>query len=79
MVKEFDYPEFFLKDKMSLRLVIQALKKVLKDPFPIDYLYRIWKNTEGQVSTVFPFRVARSWTLLILVSLWHSSPGYCNR
>lgn len=52
VVKEFDYPEFFLKDKMSLRLIVQALKKVLKDPFPIDYLYRIWKNTEGQFSWI---------------------------
>lgn len=57
VVREFDYPEFFLKDKMSLRLVVQAVKKVLKDPFPVDYLYRIWKNTEGQVSLAHPFQL----------------------
>lgn len=57
MVREFDYPEFFLKDKMSLRLVVQAVKKVLKDPFPVDYLYRIWKNTEGQVSLAHSFQL----------------------
>lgn len=50
VVKELDNPDFFLKDKMSLKLLIQALKKVIKDQFPIDLIYRVWKNPEGQLS-----------------------------
>lgn len=49
VIRDLDNPDFFIKDKSSLRLLVQALKKVLKEPFPIDYLYRVWKNTEGQV------------------------------
>lgn len=52
VIKELDNPEFFIKDKSSLRLLVQALKKVLKEPFPIDYLYRVWKNIEGQISWI---------------------------
>ncbi|CAF0914580.1 unnamed protein product [Brachionus calyciflorus] len=52
VVKELDNPDFFLKDKISLKLLIQSLKKVLKDPFPIDLVYRVWKNQEGQLSWI---------------------------
>jgi hypothetical protein len=55
VVKELDNVDFFIKDKSSLRLLVQALKKVLKEPFPIDYLYRVWKNMEGQVSLFMYF------------------------
>lgn len=50
VIKELDNPDFFLKDKTSFRLLIQCLKKVLKDTFPIDLVYRVWKNPEGQLS-----------------------------
>ena len=36
---------------MALKIVVQALKRGLKEPtyFPIEYLYKVWKNSEGQV------------------------------
>ncbi len=49
VVREFDHPEFFVRDKFSLKQIMQALKKVLKDTFPIEHIYRVWKNPEGQV------------------------------
>jgi hypothetical protein len=49
VVREFDHPEFFVRDKYSLKQLVQALKKVLKDTFPIEHIYRVWKNPEGQV------------------------------
>ena len=53
VIKELDHPEFLIRDKMSLKLLISALKKGLKDqPFPIEYIYRIWKNLEGQLSWI---------------------------
>ena len=52
MVKEFENTDLFLKDKVGLRIIIQALKKGLKEPFPIEYLYRIWKNPESQLSWI---------------------------
>ena len=53
VVKEFDHPEFFIRDKFSLRQIMQALKKVHKDTFPIEYIYRVWKNPEGQVKILW--------------------------
>lgn len=49
MVKEFDHPEFIIKDKTALKLVVQAIKRVIRDSFPVEYIYRAWKNSEGQV------------------------------
>jgi hypothetical protein len=31
------------------------LKKVLKDTFPIEHIYRVWKNPEGQVGLFWRF------------------------
>ncbi len=50
VVRDLDHPEFFIKDKMALKFLVQALKKGLKDSFPVEYLYRVWKNPEGQLS-----------------------------
>ena len=41
VVKEFENSDLFLKDKVGLRIIIQALKKGLKEAFPIEYIYRI--------------------------------------
>ena len=49
VVKEFENSDLFLKDKVGLRIIIQALKKGLKEAFPIEYIYRVWKNNESQV------------------------------
>ncbi len=51
VVKEFDHPEFFIRDKITFKQLINALKKALKDTgFPIEYIYKVWKNAEGQVN-----------------------------
>jgi len=51
IVKELDHPEFMIRDKFGFKLVVQALKRVLRpDQFPIEYVYRQWKNNEGQLS-----------------------------
>lgn len=74
IIKEFDYPEFYIKDKFGFRLIIIALKKGLKEGFPIEFLYRIWKNVEGQVS-IFLFKNL----YLFLVSVFlHLKKFYYN-
>lgn len=46
---ELDHPNFMVLNKKGLRLLVQGLIKGLQEVFPIDYIYRPWKNTEGQV------------------------------
>ncbi|KAI8491153.1 CCR4-NOT transcription complex subunit 1, partial [Branchiostoma belcheri] len=52
VIFELDYPGLILKDAQGLRLLTSALTRALanQDVFPIDLLYRQWKNTEGQLS-----------------------------
>jgi len=52
VVKEFDHPEFIIKDKQALKLIVQAIKRVIRDTSPIEYIYRTWKNSEGQLSWI---------------------------
>lgn len=47
---ELDHPNFLVLNKKGLRILLQGLKRGLQDMFPVDYIYRPWKNTEGQVS-----------------------------
>lgn len=54
VILELDHPEFIVKDRLGLVLLITALRLGLQnlgfhpDTFPIDHLYRRWKNVEGQ-------------------------------
>ncbi|CAH1270308.1 CNOT1 [Branchiostoma lanceolatum] len=59
VIFELDHPGLVLKDAQGLRLLTSALTRALanQDVFPIDLLYRQWKNTEGQLSW---FQVALS-------------------
>ena len=50
VVAELDHQGFTITGKPGLKLVGQALTKALTDAFPIDLIYKPWKNTEGQVS-----------------------------
>ena len=51
VVYELDHPTFYISDTQGLRLVKTALVRGLQQEiFPIEALYRIWKNYEGQVS-----------------------------
>ena len=55
VVKEFDHPEFFVRDKLVLKQLVHALKqRVFKDnaSFPVEHFYRVWRNPEGQISWI---------------------------
>lgn len=56
VVAELDHQGFYIGCKQGLCLIVQALSKALTDPFPIDLIYRPWKNTEGQVSQMLTRR-----------------------
>ena len=49
VVLEMDHPNFIIKDAQGLRIVKNAFLRGLQDVFPIEVLYRTWKNTDGQV------------------------------
>lgn len=50
MVKEFDHPAFLITSKAGLQLVVLAIRKAMHGAFPVEELYKSWKNSEGQVS-----------------------------
>ena len=50
VIRKLDNPQFSIKYEEVFRMLIAALKKVMKEPFPIDYLYKVWDNTEAQVN-----------------------------
>lgn len=52
VVVELDHPSFMVLNKKGLRCLVQGLIKGLQEVFPIDYIYRPWKNTEGQLSFI---------------------------
>jgi len=55
IIYELDHPGFQVKDRQGLILLMKALKLGLQAQgfqglFPMDLIYRHWKNTEGQLS-----------------------------
>lgn len=56
VIVELDYAEFMVKDRQALSLLFTALRLGLQNQgfhpemFPVDLLYRHWKNAEGQFS-----------------------------
>ena len=52
VVVELDHPNFMVLNKKGLRCLVQGLIKGLQEVFPVDYIYRPWKNTEGQLSFI---------------------------
>ena len=55
IIYELDHPNFLVKDRQGLILLIKALKlgfqvQGFQGPFPVDMFYRQWKNSDGQVS-----------------------------
>ncbi|XP_059164399.1 CCR4-NOT transcription complex subunit 1-like isoform X2 [Physella acuta] len=50
VVSNLDHPKFLVSGRKGLRIIVQALLRSLQDPFPIDYIYKPWNNTEGQLS-----------------------------
>ncbi|KAF5291015.1 hypothetical protein FQR65_LT20520 [Abscondita terminalis] len=55
---ELDHPDFVIKDRQGLIMLISALRLGLKnvgfhpETFPVDHLYRRWTNVDGQFSLV---------------------------
>ncbi|KAJ8915845.1 hypothetical protein NQ315_004658 [Exocentrus adspersus] len=58
VVSELDHPEFIIKDRQGLCLLINALRQGLQtfgfhpETFPIDQFYKRWTNVEGQFSLI---------------------------
>ncbi|KAL4234231.1 CCR4-NOT transcription complex subunit 1 [Mactra antiquata] len=52
VVNELDYPQFVVSNKRGLRLLMKGLIQGLQEIFPVEYIYRTWKNTEGQLSFI---------------------------
>lgn len=58
VVAELDHPEFIIKDRQGLCLLINALRQGLQtfgfhpETFPIDQFYKRWTNVEGQFSLI---------------------------
>jgi len=51
VVKELDYTGFQIASRVGFELLIRGLSRGLQDVvFPIEVLYSLWKNKEGQVS-----------------------------
>eukprot|EP00057_Strongylocentrotus_purpuratus_P004942 XP_003729814.2 PREDICTED: CCR4-NOT transcription complex subunit 1-like [Strongylocentrotus purpuratus] len=53
VVFELDHQGFYIGESQGLRLVKTALIRGLQqDVFPVEALYRVWKNFEGQLSWI---------------------------
>lgn len=58
VVSELDHPEFIIKDRQGLCLLINGLRQGLQtfgfhpETFPIDQFYKRWTNVEGQFSLI---------------------------
>lgn len=52
VVRELDHPGLVVANKASLRLIVQALHRGIQEEFPIEHIYRLWNNTEAQLSWI---------------------------
>lgn len=58
VISDLDHPEFIVKDRQGLIILISALRLGLQnlgfhpETFPIDQFYRRWTNVEGQLSLI---------------------------
>jgi CCR4-NOT transcription complex subunit 1 len=58
IIIELDHTEFVVKDRQGLNLLFTALRLGLQNQgfhpevFPVDFLYRHWKNADGQVISI---------------------------
>lgn len=64
---ELNHSEFMVRDRHGLYLVIQTIRLGLFGKqyygelrFPVDILYRPWKHTEAQVSSVLRFQLGEN-------------------
>ncbi|XP_070574645.1 LOW QUALITY PROTEIN: CCR4-NOT transcription complex subunit 1-like [Ptychodera flava] len=52
VIFELDHTGFTVKDALALRLIKEAYIRGLQEVFPVEFLYRTWKNTDGQLSWI---------------------------
>ncbi|XP_030756048.1 CCR4-NOT transcription complex subunit 1 isoform X2 [Sitophilus oryzae] len=58
VVAELDHPEFVIKDRQGLCILISALRQGFQslgfhpETFPVDHFYKRWANLEGQFSLI---------------------------
>lgn len=58
MIAKLDHPEFLIKDRQGLNLLITGLRLGLQqqgypsDVFPVELFYRHWDNVKGQFSLI---------------------------
>ncbi|XP_064610278.1 CCR4-NOT transcription complex subunit 1-like isoform X2 [Liolophura sinensis] len=52
VVSELDHASFFVDSKRGLSIIVRGLIKGLTEVFPVELIYRQWKNTEGQLSFI---------------------------
>jgi hypothetical protein len=78
VVVELDHPEFMVKDRAGLILLISALRLGLRmqhcSVFPIEQFYKFWANSDGQVSSSFDRWLAHSFIHLFILTISSS----CN-
>lgn len=47
---ELDHPGFIVKDCKALQMVKNAIVRATQSEFPVEVLFKLWSNKEGQVS-----------------------------
>jgi CCR4-NOT transcription complex subunit 1 len=47
-----DHPGFVVKDVDGLRVILSVYRRATSDLFPVQILYRVWNNMEGQLSWI---------------------------
>lgn len=52
VIAKLDHPGFIISDAEGLRVILHAYRVGQQGTFPIDLIYRNWKNTEGQLSFI---------------------------
>ncbi|KAK3085676.1 hypothetical protein FSP39_006989 [Pinctada imbricata] len=52
VVSHLDHQNFLVLNKRGLRVLISGLNRGLQEIFPVECIYRVWKNTEGQLSFI---------------------------
>ena len=50
VAQELDHATFHIENEAALRLVVTTFRKASRVVFPIDVLFRCWRNTAGQLS-----------------------------
>jgi CCR4-NOT transcription complex subunit 1 len=53
VVAQLDNPDFMVRDKKGLRLLMSGLTRGLQlanETLPVHHILKQWKNTEGQVN-----------------------------